>query len=80
MAHMVRRLPDGIGGRPSGNRRAGTPFPSSPRIRFIEKNDGFALGSYGLGDVTYALLLSARWAELVGAEDPLRGRPVPGMA
>ena len=53
---------------------------SDGRTLLVEVNDGFALGSYGLDDVTYALLLSARWAELVGTEDPLRGRPVPVMA
>ena len=47
------------------------------RTLLVEVNDGFALGSYGLDDVAYALLLSARWAELVGVEDPLRDRPVP---
>lgn len=52
---------------------------SDGRTLLVEVNDGFALGSYGLDDVTYALLLSARWAGLVGTEDPLRGRPVPGM-
>lgn len=42
------------------------------RTVLIEVNDGFALGCYGLNPVAYALLLSARWAEMVGAADPLR--------
>lgn len=36
----------------------------------VEVNDGFALGCYGMEAVEYALFLSARWAELVGASDP----------
>ena len=35
----------------------------------IEVNDGYALGSYGLLDVYYAKLLSARWAELTKTVD-----------
>lgn len=35
----------------------------------IEVNDGYALGSYGLNENSYAKLLSARWAELTGTED-----------
>lgn len=35
----------------------------------IEVNDGYALGSYGLMQIPYAKLLSARWAELTGTED-----------
>lgn len=41
------------------------------RTLLIEANDGYALGCYGLSAKEYALLLSARWAELVGAKDPL---------
>lgn len=39
----------------------------------IEVNDGYALGSYGLQRNLYAQLLSARWSELMGAEDSLGG-------
>lgn len=35
----------------------------------IEVNDGYSLASYGLMDIRYAKLLSARWAELTGTED-----------
>ena len=36
----------------------------------VEVNDGCSLGSYGLWHDLYAQLLSARWAELVGVDDP----------
>ena len=36
----------------------------------VEVNDGYSLGSYGLWHDLYAQLLSARWAELVGVDDP----------
>jgi hypothetical protein len=32
----------------------------------VEMNDGFSLGSYGLGDAVYADLVVARWREMVG--------------
>lgn len=46
---------------------------SDGRTLLVEINDGFALGCYGMDSVAYALLLSARWAQLVGAEDELAG-------
>lgn len=42
---------------------------SDGRTLLIEVNDGYALGCYGLFDVDYAKLLSARWSELTGTED-----------
>lgn len=36
---------------------------------FLEMNDGYALGNYGLQHVRYAKLISARWAQLLGRED-----------
>lgn len=39
------------------------------RTLLIEINDGYALGNYGLQDILYAKLLSARWAELTETED-----------
>lgn len=36
---------------------------------FLEMNDGYALGNYGLEPLKYAKLLSARWAQLLGRED-----------
>lgn len=38
----------------------------------IEVNDGHSLGSYGMGAISYAKFLSARWAELTNTEDMLR--------
>lgn len=35
----------------------------------VEVNDGFSLGCYGLEPISYAKLLSARWAELTGIKD-----------
>ena len=46
---------------------------SDGRTLLVEVNDGFALGCYGMDSVGYALLLSARWAQLVGVEDELAG-------
>lgn len=37
----------------------------------VEVNDGYALGYYGMDPTAYALLLAARWAELLGVEDEL---------
>ena len=36
---------------------------------FLEMNDGYALGNYGLSPLEYAKLISARWAQLFGRED-----------
>lgn len=41
------------------------------RTLLVEVNDGYSLGAYGLSPIPYARLLSARWAELAGAEDML---------
>lgn len=37
----------------------------------IEVNDGHSLGSYGMGAISYAKFLSARWAELTNTKDYL---------
>ncbi len=37
----------------------------------IEVNDGHSLGTYGLGAISYAKFLSARWCELTETEDYL---------
>lgn len=42
------------------------------RTLLIEANDGFSLGVYGLEATLYARLLTARWAEINGTEDPFR--------
>lgn len=47
------------------------------RTLLVEVNDGYALGSYGLEHHAYARLLSARWAELAGVEDPCDFGPLP---
>lgn len=36
---------------------------------FLEMNDGYALGNYGLQYLSYAKLISARWSQLLGRED-----------
>lgn len=38
----------------------------------VEVNDGHSLGTYGLGAISYAKFLSARWSELTNTEDYLR--------
>ncbi len=35
----------------------------------VEANDGYSLGAYGLYFISYAKLLSARWAQLTGQRD-----------
>lgn len=48
------------------------------RTLLVEVNDGYSLSPYGMWPALYAQLLSARWAELVGAEDPCDfGVPIP---
>jgi len=46
------------------------------RTLLIEMNDGYSLGVYGLKDVLYARLLSARWAELSGTKDVFKEMPI----
>lgn len=40
------------------------------RTLLVEVNDGYSLGPYGLWPKLYAQLLSARWTEMVGTDDP----------
>lgn len=47
------------------------------RTLLVEVNDGYALGPYGLEHHAYARLLSARWAELAGVDDPCDFGPLP---
>lgn len=42
---------------------------SEGRTLFLEVNEGYSLGTYGLLPNKYAKLLSARWAELTGTTD-----------
>ncbi|RSK39482.1 ATP-grasp domain-containing protein [Hymenobacter perfusus] len=39
------------------------------RTLLVEVNDGYSLGAYGLTPVSYAKLLSARWAQMTGSPD-----------
>lgn len=36
---------------------------------FLEMNDGYALGNYGLYHLNYAKLISARWSQLLDRRD-----------
>ncbi|MCH5384215.1 ATP-grasp domain-containing protein [Limosilactobacillus reuteri] len=36
---------------------------------FLEVNDAYSLGNYGLFPIRYAKMISARWAQLMGRED-----------
>ena len=42
------------------------------KCHLVEINDGHSLGTYGIGPITYAKFLSARWAELTDTEDFLK--------
>lgn len=44
---------------------------SSGKYYLIEVNDGHSLGCYGMGAVSYAKLLSARWSEITETRDML---------
>ena len=43
---------------------------SDGRTLLVEVNDGYSLGPYGLWPELYAQLLSARWSQMVGTNDP----------
>lgn len=50
------------------------------RTLLVEVNDGYSLGPYGLWPELYAQLLSARWAQMMGVEDPCDfGVAAPGV-
>lgn len=36
---------------------------------FLEANDAYALGNYGLNHIDYAKMISARWSQLLGRKD-----------
>lgn len=36
---------------------------------FLEMNDGYSLGNYGLNHILYAKLISARWSQLLSGKD-----------
>lgn len=39
------------------------------RTLLVEFNDAYALGAYGLPDIYYAKMISARWSQLMGVKD-----------
>lgn len=39
------------------------------RTLLVEFNDAYSLGAYGLPDIYYAKLISARWSQLLGVKD-----------
>lgn len=41
------------------------------KMRLVEVNDGYSLGTYGMESVKYAKFLSARWSELTNTKDYL---------
>jgi hypothetical protein len=45
---------------------------SNGKCHLVEVNDGHSLGTYGIGPITYAKFLSARWSELTQTEDYLK--------
>jgi len=44
---------------------------SNGKYYLVEVNDGHSLGTYGIGPITYAKFLSARWSELTETKDLL---------
>ncbi|MCI5057763.1 MAG: ATP-grasp domain-containing protein [Flavobacteriales bacterium] len=44
---------------------------SNGKCHLVEVNDGHSIGTYGIGPITYAKFLSARWSELTETEDYL---------
>lgn len=38
-------------------------------MKLVEVNEGYSLGTYGIGAISYAKFLSARWAELTKTRD-----------
>lgn len=44
---------------------------SNGKYYLVEVNDGHSLGTYGIGPITYAKFLSARWSELTETKDYL---------
>jgi hypothetical protein len=47
------------------------------RTLLVEASDGYSIAPYGLESHAYARLLSARWSELAGFEDPCDFGPLP---
>lgn len=44
-------------------------YVTVPETIFLEANDAYALGNYGLNHVLYAKMISARWSQLLGTKD-----------
>ena len=47
-------------------------YTKDGRTLLVEFNDAYSLGAYGLPSITYAKLISARWAQLLNREDEYR--------
>ncbi len=47
-------------------------FTKEGKTLLVELNDAYALASYGLQNIQYAKLISARWSQLLGVSDPYR--------
>lgn len=73
---VIEEAVDAYSGAPAG---CGMDFgvTEDGRTLLVEVNDGYELGSYGLEHHAYVRLLSARWAELAGANDPCDFGPMP---
>jgi hypothetical protein len=41
------------------------------KMKLVEVNDGYSLGTYGMESIKYVRFLSARWAELTNTKDTL---------
>lgn len=44
---------------------------SNGEYKLVEVNDGHSIGSYGMGSMSYAKFLSARWAQMTNTKDYL---------
>ena len=47
-------------------------YTKDGRTLLVELNDAYSLGCYGLPDILYAKLISARWSQLLNREDEYR--------
>ncbi len=47
-------------------------YTAEGKTLLVECNDAYALGCYGLPDLSYAKFIAARWAQLLGYEDEYR--------
>lgn len=47
-------------------------YTNEGKTLFIEMNDTYSLGCYGLSSVVYAKMISARWSQILNREDEYR--------